>query len=113
MPWKPPSHSELLRKRQGRKATDAEYEARRRQDPALAEAQRLRSSMRWRKVRAIKLKRDPLCEDCLEHDVTRPATQVHHMKGLAPHPELAFTMSNLRSLCTTCHAKREAREQSK
>ena len=101
-----------MRKRRGRKATDAEYEARRRQDPALAEAQRLRGSMRWRKVRALKLKNDPLCEDCAEHGVVTPATQVHHMQGLATHPELAFTMSNLRSLCTTCHARREARERS-
>ncbi|MHC4579790.1 MAG: HNH endonuclease signature motif containing protein [Planctomycetota bacterium] len=111
MPWRPPSHSELLRQRQGRKARDAEYEERRRRDTALAQAQRLRGSARWRKLRAFKLARDPLCEDCAAHGVTRAATQVHHVEGLAQRPDLAFVLENLRSLCTTCHALREAKER--
>jgi 5-methylcytosine-specific restriction protein A len=100
-----------MRERQGRKAWSKEYEDRRRNDPALNEANRIRSSGRWKKVRRLKLQQDPLCEDCKEHGVTTVATQVHHLKGVASHPELAFVMENLRSLCTTCHAKREARER--
>jgi 5-methylcytosine-specific restriction protein A len=100
-----------MRKRQGRKARDAEYDARRRRDPALKQAQHIRSSARWRKVRRLKLSNDPLCEDCLEHGVTTAATQVHHIRGIASHPELAFSIENLCSLCSTCHAKREARER--
>ncbi len=111
MPRRPPTHSELLRRRQGRKARDAEYDERRKRDPALAEARRIRSSTRWRKVRALKLARDPLCEDCLEHGVTEVATQVHHVEGLAARPDLAFTSANLRALCTVCHARREAEER--
>ena len=110
MPWRPPSHSELIRQRQGRKAQDKEYEERRRRDPALALAQRLRGSARWRKVRAMKLRRDPLCQDCEDHGVVA-ATQVHHLQPLAKRPDLAFDFRNLRSLCTTCHAKREAKER--
>ena len=106
MPWKAPTHSELLRRRRG---ADRDYEARRRRDPRLALANRLRSSSRWKKVRALKLARDPLCEDCKDHGLAVPAVQVHHLKGVARHPELAFVMENLLSLCTTCHAKREAR----
>jgi 5-methylcytosine-specific restriction protein A len=100
-----------MRQRQGRKACDAEYEARRRSDPALARAQRIRSSARWRKLRALKLARDPLCEDCQTRGVLKAATQVHHVEGLAQRPDLAFVMKNLASLCTTCHAKREAQER--
>jgi 5-methylcytosine-specific restriction protein A len=111
MPWRPPNRSELMRRRQGRKARDAEYEARRRRDPALAQAQHIRSSARWRKVRALKLARDPLCEDCKERGVLKAATQVHHLEGLAQRPDLAFVMTNLASLCSTCHAKREAKER--
>ncbi|MHC4137458.1 MAG: hypothetical protein ACYS0K_21125 [Planctomycetota bacterium] len=59
MPWQAPSHSELKRKRTGRTALGKEYEERRRRDPALALAQKLRGSARWRKVRALKLSRDP------------------------------------------------------
>jgi 5-methylcytosine-specific restriction protein A len=111
MPWRPPNRSELMRQRQGRKARDAEYEARRRRDPALADAQRIRSSARWRKVRALKLARDPLCEDCKARGVLKTATQVHHLEGLAQRPDLAFVFENLRSICSTCHAKREAQER--
>ena len=111
MPRRAPTHSELLRQRQGRKARDAEYDERRKRDPALAEARRIRSSTRWRKVRALKLARDPLCEDCLEHGVTEAATQVHHVEGLVKRADLAFVLENLASLCATCHATREAKER--
>jgi hypothetical protein len=30
---------------------------------------------------------------------------------VAERPDLAFDRENLRSLCTTCHAKREAEER--
>lgn len=111
MSGRAPTYSELKRQRRGRKARDAEYEARRRRDPALALAQRIRSSASWRKVRALKLARDPLCEDCKERGALKAATQVHHLEGLAQRPELAFVMTNLASLCSTCHAKREAKER--
>ncbi len=104
MPWKPRTHSQ----RQGRQARDREYDERRRRDPALAAAQRLRRSQRWKKVRALKLAQDPLCEDCKAHGVTRAATQVHHVIGLAARPDLAFDLNNTAALCTTCHALREA-----
>jgi 5-methylcytosine-specific restriction protein A len=61
-------------------------------------------------VQRMKLARDPLCEDCLGHDVTRAAQQVHHLVPVVERPDLAFVMDNLRSLCTTCHARREAEE---
>jgi 5-methylcytosine-specific restriction protein A len=111
VPWQAPSHSELKRKRLGRTALGKEYEERRRRNPALALAQKLRGSARWRKVRALKLSRDPLCQDCEEHGVVTAAQQVHHVEPLAERPDLAYVLENTRSLCTTCHAKREAEER--
>jgi predicted HNH restriction endonuclease len=32
------------------------------------------------------------------------ASQVHHIEGLAARPDLAYTWSNLMSVCTRCHA---------
>jgi len=107
MPWQPKRLSDL----RGRKGMDAEYRRRRMADPALARAEKIRNSTRWRKVRAVKLARHPLCEDCDEHGRVEVAVQVHHLEGLATRPDLAFDMENLRSLCTTCHARREARER--
>ena len=108
MPWKPPTHAELLH---GRRDHDREYEERRWRDPALARAQLIRRSARWRKMRALKLSRDPLCEDCEACGVLTAATQVHHIVGLRTQPDLAFRMDNLASLCTACHARREAAER--
>jgi 5-methylcytosine-specific restriction protein A len=111
VPWNAPRHSDLQRRRLGRRHFDADYEARRRADPALALANKLRSSARWKKVRALHLAREPLCQDCAEHGVAEPAAQVHHMIPVAERPDLAFDRENLRSLCTTCHARREAEER--
>jgi 5-methylcytosine-specific restriction protein A len=107
MPWSPKRLSDL----RGRKDRDADYRRRRMADPALAEAERIRSSPRWRALRRLKLARDPLCEDCRERGRTEPASQVHHVEPLVRRPDLAFEMGNLRSLCTTCHARREAEER--
>ena len=84
---------------------------RRKKDPALAEARRIRSSARWRKVRLLVLSDSPLCADPFrDHDkrgTTETAKQVHHIQGLASRPDLAFTWSNLMPVCTRCHARLE------
>lgn len=60
----------------------------------------------WRdRIRPAKLRRNPLCEDCLEQQLTEAATEVDHVDGDSANnlPE------NLRSLCKTCHSKKTAR----
>jgi len=90
-----------------------DYERKRKADPALALAAKIRSSGRWRKVSKQKLRRNPLCEDPLDThgENTQTARQVHHVKGLREHPELAYELGNLMSVCTRCHAKLEEREK--
>lgn len=56
------------------------------------------------KVRAETMKRDCyLCQRCLEQGRTTPATDSHHVKKLATHPDLHLEPSNRRSLCRECH----------
>jgi 5-methylcytosine-specific restriction endonuclease McrA len=92
-------------------APGRDYEAKRARTPHLAEAARLRSSAKWQRIRRIKLAQDPLCEDPRgdhrRRGTTATAQQVHHIRPLATHPELAFDLGNLMSLCTRCHAKLE------
>lgn len=63
----------------------------------------------WRTLRIEKLKRDPLCEDCLKKDKIRSASEVHHViklsKGKTKKEKQAigFNVKNLRSLCNECH----------
>jgi predicted HNH restriction endonuclease len=37
--------------------------------------------------------------------------QVHHIRPLTTHPEMAFHGSNLMSVCTACHAKLSVEER--
>jgi 5-methylcytosine-specific restriction endonuclease McrA len=89
----------------------------RQQDPELREAIRIRDSSRWKKVRRLKLTESPMCEDPFnDHSnkqTTETARQVHHIKGLRKHPDLAFVWSNLMSVCTKCHSKMEQHENIK
>ena len=81
-----------------------DYErTKRKDDPALARAKKIRSSVRWQRCRALQLRRDPLCARCLSLGRTTAAAEVHHVKGLRTHPLLAFTPANMVSLCVPCH----------
>ena len=64
-----------------------------------AEARRIRGTYRWQKVRRLVMRERPLCEGC-----GMPAQQVHHIKPLHTHPELAFDDDNLSPVCTSCHS---------
>jgi 5-methylcytosine-specific restriction endonuclease McrA len=61
------------------------------------------SSVNWEKARKAALERDEgACQKCL-----RPAEHVHHrvLKGMGgtSDPEINFGLSNLVSLCASCH----------
>jgi len=67
----------------------------------------------WRRARAAALARDQgMCRDCMDRYNmgvgTRPrrATLVHHIVPIEERPDLALTLSNLRSSCDACHNKR-------
>lgn len=85
----------------------------RRNDPALAEAARIRNSSLWQQVRAMHRAQHPLCCDPFkEHGrFPVPMTQVHHIQGVAVAPHLAYDPSNLASLCDGCHHRIEALER--
>lgn len=63
-------------------------------------------SERWRVKRENILRRDGYeCQNCKRYGRHVQATEVHHIKHLEDRPELAFTNSNLISLCKGCHNK--------
>lgn len=81
----------------------------------LKQARTFRSSGLWQKVRKLHLMEFPLCFDPLsihknEH-TSVPATEVHHVRGLATHYHLRVDPLNLRSLCHPCHDAVEKRER--
>lgn len=65
----------------------------------------------WRQVRRQKLSLQPLCEMHLERGKLVDATVVDHIRSIEERPDLRLEMSNLRSLCTSCHNARTAADQ--
>jgi 5-methylcytosine-specific restriction endonuclease McrA len=60
-------------------------------------------SSTWRSLRKVILKRDNYtCQSC---GVRRTDLHVDHFLSRKEHPALALTPSNLRCLCSSCHAK--------
>ena len=58
----------------------------------------------WRRIRDWYIEHHPLCEDCLEQQKYYPAAEVHHLVPLSQGG--TNDVSNLRSLCRSCHYKR-------
>jgi 5-methylcytosine-specific restriction protein A len=61
---------------------------------------------RWKKLRALKKKNNPLCELCLAAGRVRQMTEVHHIIPIDisnPDEDLIYDYGNLMSLCTECH----------
>ncbi len=77
-------------------------------DERLAD-QRFYNSTRWKRARAVKLGREPLCEEHLKQKRTVVATQVHHKISRKERPDLAYDIDNLESLCVSCHSKETMR----
>lgn len=56
----------------------------------------------WRKVRAMKLRRNPLCERCEARGKLKEARIVHHIVPIARGGAI-HDMDNLMSVCRSCH----------
>ena len=66
----------------------------------------------WRRCRQLALHRDLYqCQDCKDAGRMTRATEVHHVIPLEERPDLGLELSNLRSLCHTCHDKTKERKQ--
>jgi 5-methylcytosine-specific restriction endonuclease McrA len=65
------------------------------------------STRRWQVVRLEALRRDGFrCRECNDWR----HLEVHHVKRLEDHPELAFDLANLLTLCRTCHTDETNRQ---
>lgn len=69
------------------------------------------SGRRWRKLRAMKLGEQPLCEECIKLGVARAADEVHHAVPRSVDESREFDWDNLVSLCKSHHSKITASER--
>lgn len=84
---------------------------RRRLSVALAAAQRVYNSTRWKKLRAVYLGEFPLCAECMSKGQVRAAVLVDHREPLALRLDLAYEWDNLQALCQACHNAKSAGEK--
>jgi len=104
----PKTLSQLRAEKRGDKSTrtqtDRYYEQQRKADPKQRAAKKLYNSARWKKVRALKLSRNPICETCAENGrTTGHRLHVHHIQHVHDAPHQAFDLDNLRTVCLPCH----------
>jgi len=62
----------------------------------------------WRRLRQLKLNRDPLCEHCKARGIINPGEQVDHIVPLSEGGE--HDLANLQTLCGPCHWAKTRRD---
>lgn len=112
MTGKSPDSDSARRRRAMRRYADKHYNhAKRRISEALAAAQRIYNSTRWKKLRALYLAEFPLCAECTSRGQVVAAVDVDHREPLALRLDLAYEWANLQGLCRACHNAKTATER--
>lgn len=65
---------------------------------------------RWKKLRALKVKLNPLCEHCLKYGIAKPVEEVDHIVSILDGGEI-WDIDNLQSLCRRHHANKTRHEE--
>jgi 5-methylcytosine-specific restriction protein A len=67
------------------------------------------NTSRWQKLRAAKLARDPLCDDCLRTGMVVAADTVDHRLAISQGGHPFPALGELSSKCAPCHSRKTAR----
>lgn len=67
------------------------------------------SSSIWIKVRDLKRRLNPICEECERNNIITPYHTIDHIKPIAEGGEW-LDLDNLQTLCDKCHRVKTAKE---
>lgn len=97
----------------GRCATHAEpiRVARARVDRSEEAGRRFYFTTRWRQLRAVVLRAEPLCRLCASRGRPEPATDVDHVRRHGGDTRLFWSRANLQPLCHRCHVGKTVMER--
>lgn len=84
------------------------YQQRRR--PEALDINKLYKTARWRRLRLIVLRDNPLCVHCTQAGLVTQATEVDHIVPHKGDERLFWDVENLQGLCKPCHSKKTASE---
>jgi len=73
------------------------------------DVRKLYYTQRWRNLRALVLKEEPLCRDCAGIRTVEPATDVDHITPHRGDLALFWNRDNLAALCHACHSRKTQR----
>lgn len=62
----------------------------------------------WKKLRALKLADQPLCEPCERRGIPTPARHVDHKVSMASGGDPFPPLSGLMAMCPSCHSIKTA-----
>ena len=66
---------------------------------------------RWRRLRNLYIKRNPLCEHCLTDDRVKPAEEVDHIIPVKEDWSKRFKIENLQALCRSHHRSKTIKDK--
>lgn len=66
-------------------------------------------SQAWIQLRAVKIKMNPLCEECYKQGRLKKAVIVDHILPAKECPDKRLDIANLQSLCVGCHNKKHGK----
>lgn len=73
---------------------------------------RLYATSRWRSLRMLVLREEPLCRRCMNEDHRPvPATDIDHVVAHKGDPGRFWHRDNLQPLCAACHHRKTATER--
>ena len=73
------------------------------------EANAIYHTARWKRIRYLVLKSEPLCRECKKQGKIVPAKVVDHIIRIVDGGE-PFALNNLQPLCTKCHNSKSGKE---
>ena len=68
-------------------------------------------STEWRKLRQLKLQKNPMCEICFAEGRASEAVIVDHILPAREYPDRRLDIENLQSVCMSCHSRKTRREE--
>lgn len=69
------------------------------------------ASVKWRNLRRYKLEINPICEKCIHTGLIVKAEEVDHIVPIVDDESLALEITNLQSLCKSCHSSKTATDK--
>lgn len=69
------------------------------------------ASAEWKKLRQLKLQQSPMCEICYSQGKISKANIVDHVRPIKEYPDGKLDISNLQSVCMSCHSRKTRNEE--